>query len=49
METNRKLENELLLPVIQPQQEVCTFNGYNADTLMKETAKLKINNKKRYT
>jgi DNA-binding HxlR family transcriptional regulator len=43
METNRKLKNEPLLPVIQPppQQEVCAFNGYDADKLMKETAKLR--------
>jgi DNA-binding HxlR family transcriptional regulator len=41
METNRKLKNEPLLPVIQPQQEVCAFNGYDADKLMSETAKLR--------
>src|ERR671920_790430 len=42
METNRKLKDEPSLPVIQPQQpEICSFNGYNADTLMKETAKLR--------
>jgi len=41
METNRKLKIETLLPVIQPQQEVCAFNGYDADKLMKETAKLR--------
>ena len=35
------LKNEPLLPVIQPQQEVCAFNGYDADTLMSETAKLR--------
>ena len=41
METNRTLKNEPLLPIIQPQQEVCAFNGYDADKLMKETAKLR--------
>jgi hypothetical protein len=42
METNRTLKNEPLLPIIQPQQqEVCAFNGYDADRLMKETAKLR--------
>jgi DNA-binding HxlR family transcriptional regulator len=41
METNRKLKNEPLLPVIQPQQVVCAFNGYDADKLMSETAKLR--------
>ena len=41
MENNRILKNEPLLPVIQPEQEVCTFNGYDADTLMSETAKLR--------
>ena len=41
METNRKLKIETLLPVIQSQQEVCAFNGYDADKLMKETAKLR--------
>ena len=41
METNRTLKNEPLLPIIQPQQELCAFNGYDADKLMKETAKLR--------
>jgi DNA-binding HxlR family transcriptional regulator len=41
METNRTLKNEALLPIIQPQQEVCAFNGYDADKLMKETAKFR--------
>ena len=41
METNRKLKNEPLLPVIQPQQVVCAFNGYDVDKLMSETAKLR--------
>src|SRR5919199_1667271 len=42
METNRTLKNEPLLPIIQLQQEeVCAFNGYDADKLMKETAKLR--------
>ena len=42
METNRTLKNGPLLPIIQPpQQEVCAFNGYDADKLMKETAKLR--------
>ncbi len=41
METNRTLKNEPLLPIIQPQQEVCAFNGYDVDKLMKETAKLR--------
>jgi DNA-binding HxlR family transcriptional regulator len=41
METNKKLKIEPLLPVIQPQQEFCAFNGYDADKLMKETAKLR--------
>jgi DNA-binding HxlR family transcriptional regulator len=42
METNRTLKNAPLLPIIQPpQQEVCAFNGYDADKLMKETAKLR--------
>ena len=42
METNRTLKNEPILSIIQPQQEeVCAFNGYDADKLMKETAKLR--------
>ena len=41
METNRKLKNEPLLPVIQPQQEVCAFNGYDADTLMSRNCKIR--------
>jgi DNA-binding HxlR family transcriptional regulator len=50
METNRTLKNEPLLPIIQPpQQEVCAFNGYDADKLMKETAKLRKLTTKRGT
>ena len=42
METNRTLKNEPILSIIQPQQEeVCAFIGYDADRLMKETAKLR--------
>ncbi len=42
METNRTLKNEPILSIIQPEQEeVCAFNGYDADKLMKETAKLR--------
>jgi hypothetical protein len=34
------------LPIVQDKQS-CDFNGYDVDALMKETARLKINNKKR--
>jgi DNA-binding HxlR family transcriptional regulator len=40
METNRKVE----LPMIhdgKEQQQGCNFDGYDADTLMKQTAKLR--------
>src|SRR5437868_10577733 len=42
METNRRLENNKL-PILRQQEEngCCVFNGYDADTLMKETAKLR--------
>jgi hypothetical protein len=36
-----------VLPMLQDEGLSCDFNGYDADTLMKETAKLKINYKKR--
>ena len=36
------------LPLIQNEQSSCNFNGYDADALMKDTAKLKLITKKEH-
>jgi DNA-binding HxlR family transcriptional regulator len=47
METNRKVETRrgrrstAELPVIEDSMQQCDFRGYDADVLMKETAKLR--------
>jgi DNA-binding HxlR family transcriptional regulator len=41
METEGKREKRKELPTIQHQQQICNFEGYNALSLMSETAKLR--------
>jgi len=42
METNRKgREITTELPIVDDNKQLCNFNGYDADILMNDTAKLR--------